>query len=155
MFQYRLEILPTEEGRQYYNDMAIRPNDNAGFDLYLMNDVQMEAGKPTLLKLGCRVRLVRCVGTSEEEVHFWLAPRSSIWKSGVIMANSMGIIDRTYRGELMGAVVPLEQQTPVLKKGSRLFQIVAPDMGWIHEVKIVESLPETSRGEGGFGSTGQ
>lgn len=155
MFQYRLEILPTEEGRQYYTDIAMRPNDNAGFDLYLMNDVQMEAGKPTLLKLGCRARLVRCVGTNEEEVHFWLAPRSSIWKSGVIMANSMGIIDRSYRGELMGAVVPLEKQTPLLQKGSRLFQIVTPDMGWIHQVKIVDSLPETSRGEGGFGSTGQ
>ena len=156
MFQYRLEILPTEEGREYYKDIPVRSNDNAGFDLYLMNDVQMELGKPTLLKLGCRVRLLRLLpGRNEEEVHFWLAPRSSIWKSGVIMANSMGIIDRTYRGELMGAVIPLENQTPLLQKGSRLFQIVAPDMGWIHEVKIVESLPETSRGEGGFGSTGQ
>lgn len=155
MFQYRLEILPTEEGRNFYKDISMRSNENAGFDLYLMDDVQMEPGKPTLLKLGCRARLVRCVGTSEEEIHFWLAPRSSIWKSGVIMANSMGIIDRTYRGELMGAVVPLEQQAPQLNKGARLFQIVAPDMGWIHQVKIVDSLPETSRGEGGFGSTGQ
>lgn len=155
MSQDRLEILPTEEGRQYYTDIALRPNDNAGFDLYLMDDVQMEAGKPTLLKLGCRARLVRLVGSSEEEVHFWLAPRSSIWKSGVMMANSIGIIDRTYRGELMAAVVPLDNQAPLLKKGTRLFQIIAPDMGWIQQVKIVESLPETSRGEGGFGSTGQ
>lgn len=155
MYQYRLEILPTEEGREYYSDILFHSNENAGFDLKIMEDVQMEAGKPTLLKLGCRARLVRLAGSSEEDVHFWLAPRSSIWKSGIMMANSMGIIDRTYRGELMGAVVPLDQQAPFLQKGSRFFQIVAPDMGWIHQVKIVESLPITSRGEGGFGSTGQ
>ena len=39
--------------------------------------------------------------------------------------------------------------------GERMFQIVAPDMGWIREVRIVNSLPETLRGEGGFGSTGK
>ena len=46
-------------------------------------------------------------------------------------------------------------QAPFLEKGIRLFQVLAPDMGWIHEVRIVDSLPETSRGEGGFGSTGR
>ncbi len=44
---------------------------------------------------------------------------------------------------------------PIIERGQRLFQIVAPDMGWIKEVRIVDSLPETSRGEGGFGSTGK
>jgi dUTPase len=42
----------------------------------------------------------------------------------------------------------------LIEKGQRLFQIVAPDMGWIKEVKIVESLDVTGRGDGGFGSTG-
>jgi hypothetical protein len=45
--------------------------------------------------------------------------------------------------------------SPVIEKGQRLFQILAPDMGNIKEVKIVMSLPETVRGEGGFGSTGK
>jgi dUTPase len=39
--------------------------------------------------------------------------------------------------------------------GDRLFQIVAPDMGWIRIVRIVNSMPSTDRGEGGFGSTGK
>ena len=120
----------------------------------------------------------------EEEVHYWMPPRSSIWKSGVTQANSIGIIDKSYRGPLMGAVLPIHKPTgywsqmssgdgpktgsyvwmncdsrdtgsPVIEKGQRLFQIVAPDMGWIKEVRIVESLPETGRGEGGFGSTGK
>jgi dUTPase len=45
--------------------------------------------------------------------------------------------------------------SPVIEKGQRLFQIVAPDMGWIKEVRIVEHLSTTARGEGGFGSTGK
>jgi dUTPase len=40
-------------------------------------------------------------------------------------------------------------------KGSRYFQIVAPDMGHISQVRIVDTLPVTQRGVGGFGSTGK
>lgn len=181
-FYYRLEILPTEEGREFYRrDTNFAANDNAGFDLFVSKDTTIPVGKVMLLELGCRARLVRCYPDEmEEEVHFWLAPRSSIWKSGVVMANSMGIIDRTYRGILMGAVTPipkpdtedyrmidgsnvkvytdcnrLDRIQVDIAKGQRLFQIVAPDMGWIKEVRIVDSLSETSRGEGGFGSTGK
>jgi len=39
--------------------------------------------------------------------------------------------------------------------GDRLFQIVAPDMGWIRNVRIVSTVPDSDRGEGGFGSTGK
>ena len=38
---------------------------------------------------------------------------------------------------------------------NRLFQIEAPDMGWIRHVRLVDSLPTTERGAGGFGSTGK
>jgi dUTPase len=38
--------------------------------------------------------------------------------------------------------------------GTRLFQVIAPALGFINEVAYVESLPTTVRGEGGFGSTG-
>ena len=42
-----------------------------------------------------------------------------------------------------------------VKKGDRLVQIVAPDMGHISQVSVVDSLDETERGEGGFGSSGR
>ena len=179
---YRLELLVDEGAKEFYKNIQERPNDNAGFDLYLAESVQTEFSSVSMCRLGCRARMVRCSPDGlEEEVHYWLAPRSSIWKSGVIMANSMGIIDRTYRGPLMGAVIPIEKergiwsvmtedsdydmyvrnneakpvQAPFLEKGIRLFQVLAPDMGWIREVRIVENLPATNRGEGGFGSTGR
>ena len=72
------------------------------------------------------------------------------------MANSMGIIDRSYRGVLMGAVLPNGLEASI-EAGSRLFQILAPDMGHIVKVvlKPLSELDETVRGEGGFGSTGK
>ena len=97
-------------------------------------------------------------GTSNEVVktdsHFLLMPRSSIYKSGLLMANSTGVIDKSYRGELKAPVWSMTGSSSV-QAGDRLFQIVAPDMGWIRHVHLVDSLPETERGAGGFGSTGK
>lgn len=154
---YRLELLPNDEGREFYKTIMDRSNDNAGFDLFVSKDYTLSSATVTLLDLGCKARMIRCYPDEmEEEVHYWLAPRSSIWKSGVTMANSMGIIDHTYRGPLMGAVLPIAGlPAPEIKKGTRLFQILAPDMGWIKNILIVGSLNDTVRGEGGFGSTGQ
>jgi len=159
---YRLELQPTEEGAKYYHNET-RTNENAGYDLFVAVPGATGYDKPvTLLDLGARARMVRVTMDDrgfplEEEVHYWLAPRSSIWKSGVMMANSMGIIDKTYRGVLMGSITAVSKATPIaqVEAGVRLFQILAPDMGWIKEIYIVESLSTTTRGEGGFGSTGK
>jgi dUTPase len=65
------------------------------------------------------------------------------------------VIDSSYRGVLKAPVVATTLGATGFKRGERYFQIVAPDMGPIHVVRAVGSLPETARGEGGFGSTGQ
>jgi len=168
---YILELCPTPEGLQYYKNIGgIRNNDNAGVDLYCVEDykvsaefdVRRTAPVPVkLLNLGTRARMLKVsplgdYDIREEEVHYFLYPRSSIYKSGVILCNSTGIIDRTYRGTLMAPVTNLNEYTyPNVEKGNRLFQICAPELGHISEIRIVESLPETSRGAGGFGSTGK
>lgn len=179
---YRLELLPDPNALDLYKNETDRSNENAGFDMFVAETCETRAGQVSLLKLGCRARMVKCFPSSEEsEVPFWLAPRSSIWKSGVTQANSIGVIDKSYRGPLMGAVLPIYKPqgywshmsepsstssfiwtncdsfsgNPVIERGQRLFQIVAPDMGHIKEVRIVDSLTETVRGEGGFGSTGR
>lgn len=155
---YRLELLPTVEGAAYYKNVE-RDNENAGYDLFVTVAGATGYDKlVTQLDLGTRARMVRVAADgTEEDVHYWMAPRSSIWKSGVTMANSIGIIDRSYRGLLMGSVTSVQKASPIaqIDAGVRLFQILAPDMGWIKEVRIVESLPATVRGEGGFGSTGK
>jgi dUTP pyrophosphatase len=127
-------------------------NENAGFDLFTAESwIGVE---PHLLDLGVKAMMTRI--DTGEPVHYWLAPRSSIYKTGYIMANSLGVIDRTYRGVLKAPVIPAAERGWVkgFVAGERHFQIMAPDMGWIYEVEVVTSLPETVRGEGGFGSTG-
>jgi len=126
-------------------------NLNAGFDLVTAEDFVGKPGEPHLLNLGVKAMMVR----DGQPVHYWLAPRSSIFKTGHIMANSLGVIDNTYRGLLKAPVVALTEGTAGFKAGDRHFQILAPDMGWISEVRRVTGLPDTLRGEGGFGSTGK
>jgi dUTP pyrophosphatase len=70
------------------------------------------------------------------------------------MGNSIGVIDKSYRGELKAPVWSMTGES-VVQTGDRLFQIVAPDMGWIRNISLVDSLPETDRGAGGFGSSGK
>jgi dUTPase len=162
---YRLELCPTLYGQPYYKESLQLTNENAGVDLYVSHDydykVMMDSNAPTLLDLGCSARMVRVAPDGfEEDVHYWLCPRSSIFKTGMVMANSQGVIDRSYRGVLKAPVWVINRETfartfdELRFRGTRYFQIVAPDMGPIREVRIVESLNETARGAGGFGSTG-
>ena len=106
---YRLELLPSPGCEDLYKPVKDRSNDNAGFDLFVAEQCITDHGKVSLVNLGCKARMVKCFETSEEEVHYWMAPRSSIWKSGVTQANSIGVIDRTYRGILMGAILPIQK----------------------------------------------
>ena len=70
------------------------------------------------------------------------------------MANTRGIIDKSYRGELKAPVITVGKNVNKLEAGTRLFQILAPSLGHIETVVYVDSLDSTLRGEGGFGSTG-
>jgi deoxyuridine 5'-triphosphate nucleotidohydrolase len=159
---YELEILAQDQTQEFYPiAMMNRSDDNAGFDLFSSADVQVEQ-TPQMIPFGISVRMLKVEkmpnGNSNDLIktdsHFMLMPRSSIYKSGLLMANSTGVIDKSYRGELKAPVWSMTGNS-VVRKGERLFQIVAPDMGWIRHVRLVDSLPETERGDGGFGSTGK
>jgi dUTP pyrophosphatase len=100
---------------------------------------------------------------------FYLYPRSSISKTRMRLANSVGIIDAGYRGDLIAAVDTIglfgstdiwhvwkETLSPI-KKYDRYFQVCAPDLSpfLVHIVDTEQDLsPPTARGQGGFGSTG-
>jgi dUTPase len=165
---YELEILVLDtndtglvEIANFYKDEYDRSDINAGFDVYSSDNVNVEQ-TPQFIPFGIVARMLKVQrdmrGTSNDylktESHFWLMPRSSIYKTGLIMGNSTGIIDKSYRGELKAPVWSMTANSKVLR-GDRLFQIVAPDMGWIRSVKIVNSMNSTERGAGGFGSTGK
>lgn len=138
-----------------------RSDMNAGFDLHVAENMVVKQ-TPILLPFGVVMRLLKVEPVAnglpnelqKTDSHFWLLPRSSIYKTGLMMANSVGVIDKSYRGELKAPVWSMTAHSEVTK-GDRLFQIVAPDMGWIRHVRWVDSLPNTERGAGGFGSTGK
>jgi len=80
-------------------------------------------------------------------------PRSSISKTPLRLSNSIALIDAGYRGEIMAAVDNIKDDIFYIKKGQRLFQLVSMDGSPIN-LELVNELTQTTRGEGGFGSTG-
>lgn len=81
-------------------------------------------------------------------------PRSSIWKTGMILSNCEGTIDELYRGEVMAVFYHVMPNMPRYKVGDRICQI---KIGVTVSIKFIEvnELNDTSRGEGGYGSTGK
>ena len=168
--RYTLELFPTSQEnwdryKEWFQgeDVAVGP-ENAGVDLLVCEPFTVEERHAKLMNLGVKARMIKhwpsCLYgqpvQKSEVCNYWLAPRSSIYKTGLIQANSLGIIDRSYRGVLMGAAMCWRGPVTV-DVGQRLYQILAPDMGHISRVRLrpTEELDETVRGTGGFGSTGK
>lgn len=82
-------------------------------------------------------------------------PRSSVWKTGMVLSNCEGTIDELYRGEVMAVFYHLLPDMPRYKVGDRIGQI---KLGFTlpMEFEVVSELDmNTERGTGGFGSTGK
>jgi dUTP pyrophosphatase len=146
----QLFLVPSANASEYYKSGALS-TENAGFDLFVPVDVSFAAGEKKLVSM--EVRAVIIEGDSVQ--NYWMVPRSSISKTGLMMLNSVGVIDKSYRGELMAYLWNTTDGDFEVKKGQRLVQIVARHMGDIGEVVVVDKLPASERGDGGFGSTGR
>jgi dUTP pyrophosphatase len=120
---------------------------SAGLDLSCSEDFELEPLERKLIGTGIRIEVPQGF---EAQVR----PRSGLAiKQGVTMVNSPGTIDSDYRGEVKLIMVNLSQQKVSFKKGDRVAQLVICPVARV-ELEVVESLDETGRGEGGFGSTG-
>ena len=132
---------------------------DSGVDLVTTEDIEINRNQIGTLNfhIKCQMISVNQDNGVKKQVGYYLYPRSSISKTPLMMANSVGIIDSGYRGNIMAKVryFPFNETDGIYKveSGTRLFQICAPDLSPII-VRIVDTLTETSRGEGGFGSTG-
>ncbi len=118
---------------------------DSGFDLYLIRLIKKE-GNLYFFDTGVRV-------SPPPGFYFDLVPRSSIYKSGFILANSVGIIDMTYRGTIKVPLVKVKEGAPEPTLPWRAVQLI-PRRFYPLEMVKVEELDSTLRGEGGFGSTG-
>lgn len=81
-------------------------------------------------------------------------PRSSVWKTGMVLSNCEGTIDESYTGEISAVFYHVMPNMPRYKVGDRIGQIKIGITLPI-EFKEVDELSETERGEGGYGSTGE
>ena len=131
---------------KFYKNHGHFHDGDAGLDLYVLENIDFKAGETKVIKLG-----ISC--EPEDGKAYYLFPRSSISKTPLRMANSIGLIDGGYRGEIMAVCDNIKDIDYTAEKGQRLFQLVATDSSSI-EYELVEDLEMTTRGIGGFGSTG-
>ena len=101
-----------------------------------------------------------CEGGQAKAEPYVIHPRSSIYKKSFRLANSTGIIDSGYRGNLAAVIdndddfgKHSDENRNVLVESERYFQICRADLQRFY-IQIVQVLPITVRGENGFGSTG-
>ena len=143
----KLLIKPLNDlAKQYYSNHDHFHKGDAGLDLYVLEDQIFQPGETAKIKLG-----ISC--ESSDGKGYFLFPRSSISKTPLRMANSIGLIDGGYRGEIMAVCDNIKDYEFSVSKGDRLFQIVSEDLSSI-EFEITDKLSDSTRGKGGFGSTG-
>lgn len=124
---------------------------DSGFDLFVPQNISTQA---KIVKLDCEI-VGAMFDPDNNPMPYDLRPRSSIYKSNLLMSNSAGVIDNGYRGNIMAQFYNMVI-TINIEKYSRLVQICNPDLKFF-KVELVERLEElgiTKRGSGGFGSTG-
>lgn len=158
MSEYRLHI-KTVHTELYSNHKAAYSGDS-GIDIFHPNEVCV-AGNSTVivdLEIQCEMKALHTgfnLGDTELFINksYLLVPRSSISKTPLRMANSIGIIDSGYRGNIKVAIDNIRPEPYIIKKGERLFQIIAADLNPII-IKLVETVSDSDRRAGGFGSSG-
>ncbi len=88
------------------------------------------------------------------DIALLIYPRSGLSsKYGVSLANCVGVVDSDYRGEICVPLINHSKVPFTVEKGMRIAQLVASPV-LIPEIETADELSDTSRGEGGFGSTG-
>ncbi len=120
---------------------------DAGMDLYSAVDCKLKPFERKKIPTGIKVSI-------PDGYAGFVQPRSGIaFKSGIGMVNAPGLIDSGYRGEICAILINYDpHNTFHIKKGDKICQMVFKKIEEV-DLKIVEDLDETDRGEGGFGST--
>lgn len=125
-------------------------NGSSGLDLeaFVDSEITLKPGERKLIPTGIIIAM-------PDNFEVQIRPRSGLaYKNGISVVNTPGTIDADYRGEIKVLLINLGQENFVIKKFQRIAQMVICP---IIKAKLVETddLPNSIRGTGGFGSTGQ
>jgi|TARA_B100001750_G_scaffold53210_1_gene40431 dUTP pyrophosphatase len=121
---------------------------SSGMDLManVEQTVKILPGEKKIISTGIMVAI-------PEQYEIQIRPRSGLAaKNGISVLNTPGTIDSDYRGEIKVILINLGKDIFQINKNDRIAQMIVCPIIKV-ELKEVESLPETARGEGGFGST--
>ncbi len=121
---------------------------DAGMDLFAAQDCEIAPGARALIPTGIALAI-------PEGFAGFVQPRSGrALKDGLSFANTPGLIDAHYRGEVKVIAVNLDTETPIrILRGDKIAQLVIQHVERV-ELAEVDDLGDTLRGAGGFGSTG-
>ncbi len=137
-----------------HNRQVNSSHPNSGFDLFSPEDIETNLNT---VKLDTQVTC-SMLDDNKDNCGFYLYPRSSISKTNLRFANSVGIIDSGYRGRLLAIfdIIRNDYVSTTIEKHSRLLQICSGDLQPFIVILVDDRsvLGETARGSGGFGSTG-
>ena len=124
---------------------------SAGLDLCACIDepLTVKAGERAVIPSGIAIAL-----ESSEVVALVFARRGLAIKHGISLSNSVGVIDSDYRGEICVGIINTSREDYTVNPGERIAQLVLTPVIPAEPVEV-ESLDETERGAGGFGSTGR
>ena len=120
---------------------------DAGFDLYSPIGVNISVGATVTIPTKLAISL-------PENTVGLIYPRSSLGtRHGIVLANTVGVIDSGYRGEIMLVVTNHGDRPYTIHSGDRVAQLIVTPY-YAPDVVEVDALPDSDRGAGGFGSTG-
>lgn len=117
--------------------------------------VSCEELAPRVYRYGLGIALqIERDETDKRNISIDFRPRSSVWRTGMILSNCEGTVDEGYTGEISAVFYHVVPGLPGYKVGDRIGQI---KLGFTEPMKFVEveDLDQTERGEGAYGSTGK
>jgi dUTPase len=172
-----------------YKEISENNSGNAGYDIYCSEKTVIKPSSDTeklyttikshmkceMVKITKQITIIdnKIVDITPVQTYasYLLMSRSSMSNYGLFMPHSVGLIDASYRGEILGRVYSINNKHLLInhdkecdtdtdtnsdemieKINNKLFQIVAPNLSEF-KVKFVDSLSDSDRGAGGFGST--
>jgi dUTP pyrophosphatase len=147
--KYQLNIIvENNDFLNFYSTFTCHNDGDSGIDL-INNSIICEPFQVATIDFNIKCEMIDIENNTYSS--YYLVPRSSLANTSFQMANSIGIIDAGYRGNIKAKIRNISLNTSTLDYNS-YFQIISPDLKPI-KLNIVSSLSTTKRGDGAFGST--
>lgn len=147
--KYKLKIKIIDDNLiSYYDNFKYHHNGDSGIDLY-NNEIEVEYLKVGTIDFNIQCEMIDL--KTNNLCSYYLVPRSSLSNTNFMLANSIGIIDAGYRGNIKAKIRNFSDCDNKLNNGS-YFQIIGPTLEPII-IELVNELTQTTRNASGFGST--